>query len=702
MKKAREQMQIQFDKMCQTGKLFRSEVSGDKVWEIYLKSFTPEADPVFRDPESSTHNCKLCNNFIRRYGNIVALDANYKIITLFDNFSDVDLKYSHPFEELSFKLRNAKISDVFVETFNELNSLPYEKTNKNMSMFKLGIFTNYKQYTEEEANKFGVVKPDEIRTFEHFGLNIPASFISMSNSSQGHILGIKRDNRNVFQRTLTEIPIDTLELVKDLIKQGSLLNGEAQLEKLEKTIEFKREFDNLSSELRDNWCWVNSDNVYAKFGNELIGVLCRDLAEGVEINKACKDWNYRVDPVNYMKAVAPITQAQVKQAQKFVEENGIEESFIRRVATIDDIKASDILHINSSDTSTPKVSIFDGIASKSTRHKKSQFDNVEEISIEKFMKDVLPNCTSVEAFVENRMKGNFVTMTTSKDKSSKPIFKWDNNYSWTYNGNLAGKSMIKEEVKKAGGVTDAFLRFSLMWNEDGKDIVDLDAHCIEPGGNQIYYGAKVGYFGRLDIDMINPTKVGIENIYFHENKIVKGKYLFRVRNYNGNNHKNFKCEIAIGGNNYSYIYPQKLQHKQFVDVAEVTIDSDLSYTIKHFIEPNSGESVSSKIYNLNTNEFHKVNLMCLSPNFWGSDVGHKHYFFMLEGCKTDKELRSFHNENLKSELLEHRKVFDVLGETTKVTPDDKQLSGLGFNATVKDELIVRCKGSFNRVLKIKF
>ena len=699
MKIVRKQMQQQFDKMVQTGKLFKSEVSGEELWEIYLNSFTPENDPVFRDPESSTHNCKLCNNFIRRYGNIVALDHNYNIMTMFDDFSNASDEYYNSLMQMSNRIKSSKIINVFVETFEELNSLPYEKINRNMLNFKLGMFTNYKQYTPDEAKKFGVVNPEEIRTFEHFGLVIPSGLISMSNLSQGNITGIKRDNKNVFQRTLTEIPIDTLELVRDLIKQGSLLNGEAQLEKLEVTIKLKREFDSLSSEIKDNWCWLNSDNIYAKFGNELIGVLCRDLAEGVELNKACRDWNKRVDPANYMKAVAPITKTQIAQAQKFVEENGYEESFIRRVATIDDIKLSDILHV-SSDTIIPKVSIFDNIKSKSTRHKKSQFENIEEISIDKFMKDVLPTCTSVEAFLENRMKGNFVTMTTSKNKNSKPIFKWDNNYSWTYNGNLAGKSQIKEEVKKVGGVVDSYLRFSLMWNENGKSIVDLDAHCIEPDRNVIYYGNKRGRYGVLDIDMIRPSKVGIENIYFHERDLKPGTYEFKVHNYDEGKFDVFKCEIAIGDDVYSYSHDYPLDHKQ--TIAKVTLNKDLTYSIEHFISLSNENSISSEIYSLNTNEFHKVNLLCLSPNFWGSDVGHKHYFFMLDGCKTSKELRSFHNENLKAELLEHRKVLDVLGETTKVKPESNQLSGLGFNATVRDELIVRCKGSFNRMLKIKF
>jgi len=35
-------------------------------------------------------------------------------------------------------------------------------------------------------------------------------------------------------------------------------------------------------------------------------------------------------------------------------------------------------------------------------------------------------------------------------------------------------------------------------------------------------------------------------------------------------------------------------------------------------------------------------------------------------------------------------------------PTDNQLAGLGFNATVKDEVILRLKGNFKRVIKVKF
>lgn len=296
-----------------------------------------------------------------------------------------------------------------------------------------------------------------------------------------------------------------------------------------------------------------------------------------------------------------------------------------------------------------------------------------------------------------------VTITTSEDKDSKHIFKWPNNYSWTYNGNLAGKSMIREEVKKAGGVVDAPFRFSIMWNEDGKDIVDLDAHCIEPDGHHIYYGVKgvkSPCGGTLDVDMIDPVKTGVENIYY--NHFSDGKYEFFIQNFNGESHKQCKAEIFIDGELYTYVVPRMIKYKETVGIASVYIKKGKLDHIEHSKYLCDRTSVSKEIYGLETNQFHKVNLVCLSPNHWESAVGNKHYFFMLEGCKSPTQIRGFHNENLIPELREHRKVMEVLANTTMVESTDGQLSGLGFNATIRDELVVRLKGSHNRVLRIQF
>ncbi len=691
-------IQEQFAKMCKTGKLFRVELSGQQIWELYLSSFNEESNPIFRDPASTTKNCNNCHNFIRRYGNIVAIDENYNIISIFDVLAPEE--YQNTSEQLTKAIKSSKIIDVFFETFEELNSLPYETCKKTNSLFQLGLASNPKRYTKEESEKFGVVKPNEVRNFNHLHLFLDKQFVDQSGKSIEFVMGNYRDDKTVFQRAMEEISLDTLNLVRDLINQGSLLNGEAHLFKIEQIIPLKEQYDSLSKKDRNNWCWLNSYKLpFAKFKNELIGVLCSELSEGEELNKACISWNKRVDPVNYMKTTAPITKKQIADAKQFVEDNGYIESFDRRMATIDDIKVSEILHSNVGKGEIKSVSIFDGVKPTSTRHKKSEFDGIEEVSIDKFMKDILPGCTSIEAFLNNNHSGNLVSLTTANNKEGKLIFKWDNNYSWTFNGNLAGKSEIKANVKAVGGKITGVLRASLQWNdEDTPGIIDFDLHCITPFTEISYTNKKDSRSkGWLDIDMINPSKIGIENVTWQD-KLMDGVYKFFVHNYSSHiNHKGFKMEIEFDGNVFNY--HKNTSFRGSVDVATITVKNGNMEIVHHLSE----SSNSKEIYGLETNNFHKVNLVCLSPNHWGeNNIGNKHYMFMLDGCKSPVSIRSFHNENLNADLIRHKKVMEVLGSTNMCGSTDKQLSGLGFNATVKDELIVKLSGTHKRMLKIKF
>ena len=703
-KEFNQKIQQQFAKMCATGKLFRVELTGQQVWDIYINGFSASQNPVFRDPQSSVHNCNTDRHFIKRYGNIVALDENNSIMTMFDiDVAESDFETTVP--NLSAWLKEAKIVAPFFESWNEINVLPYEKKiSKQQTQFQLGIAEQYKQYTKEEVEKFGVVEQGKVYTFNHFHVFAPAAFIDMGIKSVDSIVGEYRDAKNVFQRGMQEIPLDTLQLVNDLILQGSLLNGDAHLFKIQQFIELKKQYELVPVAQKDNWCWKASYKLpISKFRNELIGTLCVELAEGVELNEACKTWNKRVDPLNYMKAKAPITTSQIKQAQKFVEEEGYLASFDRRFATIDDIDVSEILHTNAGDGAIKTASLFDAVkaTSVSTRHKRSHFNDITSISIETFMKEILPTATSVEAFLENRMDGNLVALITANEKNSKPLFKWSNNYSWTYNGNLAGKSQIKEAVKSAGGKVDGVLRFSITWNESGNDNSDLDNHCLEPNRNRIYFSSKVSPTsgGHLDVDIITPNgKLAVENITFPSiQKMQQGDYTFLVNQYSARNSQGFKAEIEFNGEVYNYEYKKAVNGN--VEVAVVTLKNGV-FSIEHKLP----ETASSKtLWGLESNEFHKVNLVSLSPNYWGeNNIGNKHYFFMLEGCKSDIPLRSFHNEYLTGELLPHRKVTEVLGETTKLSPTPKMLAGIGFNGTVSDELIVRVKGSHQRVLKIVF
>src|SRR5574344_1639053 len=197
MKELNQQLQARFIEMCNTGKLFKSSITGQQVWTEYLNGFTKENDPIFRDPNSSTHNCNNCHNFVKRYGNIVAIDTLGNIMTIWDNVTIKEFKNSA--SNISEILQTFKIQDVFFATFNELNSLLYEKCSKNNSQFQLGINVNYKQYTLEESLKFGVVNTKDVYTFNHLHLFLPKQFVDTTGTSIKDIKADYRDDKNLFQ-----------------------------------------------------------------------------------------------------------------------------------------------------------------------------------------------------------------------------------------------------------------------------------------------------------------------------------------------------------------------------------------------------------------------------------------------------------------------------------------------------------------------
>ena len=139
--------------------------------------------------------------------------------------------------------------------------------------------------------------------------------------------------------------------------------------------------------------------------------------------------------------------------------------------------------------------------------------------------------------------------------------------------------------------------------------------------------------------------------------------------------------------------------KQWVTIARVTLSKG-QFSIEHVIKPVED---TKEIYNLTTKEFYKVNLICLSPNHWGDNQqGNKHYFFMIENCKTEDKIRSFHIENLNSELYPARKTLERISASNLLETTFNQLSGLGFNSTIRDEVILKIKGEINKIIKIKF
>lgn len=663
-------------------RLFEVGVDKDEMWNTYLDSFPTGTNEIFR--KRREYDCSCCRQFVKQIGSAVVIKNN-KLETIWD-LGIHDDKFEPVAKAMSDFVRRHCVTDVYVSKFK-----------------KVGTEYNYEQYENGTMKKW-----------EHFQIILDDKFVDKTARSIGDIKGGFRDTKNVFKRSLDEISMDALETVLELINSNTLYKGEEWKTILMEFKRYKKEYEKLSSDdVRDLYTWENSVKAGIAIGrirNHSIGTLLVNVSNEMDLDTAVKKYEQIVAPTNYKRPKAIFTKKMLEDAKKTISELGYMDSLNRRFATLDDITVNNILFSNKDAAKriSDSSDIF-GELEKQAVVNPRKFSRVEEITANDFIKNVLPSAKEVEVLVENKHSNNFVSLIAPCNKDSKSMFKWNNGLSWAYSGNIADSDM-KQNVKAAGGNVDGVLRFSIQWNEDGRDNCDLDAHCIEPNRNEIYFSncrkpSLSSMTGQLDVDIIHPNgKVAVENITWSDkSKMKPGVYKFFVNQYSGSARNGFRAEIEFNGEIYSFDYSNSMRTGQDVYVADVILDTNGEFTIKEKISGNSKVS-SRTVWGISTNEFTPVSVVCYSPNYFDEQdgIGHRHLFFMLNGCKNDEEPNGYYNEFLKSELEKHKRVFEALGSKCHVEDSEDQLSGIGFSMTKRAELVVKVKGATERILKIKF
>lgn len=667
-----------FARISEANRFFETDIDKDYLWNLYLDSFPEGTNPIYR--ERRVHDCSACRQFIRNIGGAVYIDDNLNVHSIFE-FDTNSTTFQPVMDALAAYVTSRPIIDIY------LNDSPNVGINQDRELLDDGT----------------------VHTWEHFFVKLPST---MYNTHKKYIPTEKakiRDRKNVFKRSLDEISMDAIDTILELITSNTLYKGEEWKKPIEMLKNFKALYSVTPDTKKDLYAWkaaLTINNVIGRIRNHSIGVLLTDISEGMELDAAVRRYEKIVAPTNYKRPKAIFTKKMLEDAKQKITELGYMDSLPRRFATLDDITVNNILFSNRDAAKRISGDIFDDMMTDVAIDPK-KFSRVEEVSAEKFVNDILPTAKDVEVLLENRHAQNMVSLIAPVNKEAKSMFKWNNGFSWAYTGNITD-SNIRENVKSAGGRIDGVLRFSIQWNEDGTDNCDLDAHCVEPGGYEIYFGsARKPRFspnhGQLDVDIIHPQgKVAVENITWDDKtRMRKGVYSFYVHQYFGSARHGFRAEIEFNDTIYSFDYDKPMRCGETVKVADIYLDHFGNFAIKELLPSNVS---SREIWGLKSNNFVPVTVVMYSPNYWDDQngIGHRHYFFMLRDCINPEQPNGFYNEFLDNRLNEHKRVFEALGSKLAVTSADDQLSGVGFSATKRNNLIVKVKGTTERVMKVNF
>lgn len=530
----RKAIQDHFEKMvADVNTLFEVEVDKDEMWNTYLDSYPAGTNMIYR--KRREYDCSCCRQFIKTIGNAVSI-KNGEIDTVW-NIDIGDDKFQVVADTMDAYIRSKSVSNIYVSQVKKIG------TEYNMEQFENGT----------------------LKRWDHFQVTLPNRFVDRSGRSAGDIKGSFRDTKNVFKRSLDEISMDALDTILELINSNTLYKGEEWKAVLTTFRKYKKEYEKIDSEeVRDLYAWERSIDVGISIGrirNHSIGTLLVNVSEGMELDTAVKKYEQIVAPANYKRPKAIYTKKMLEDAKNTITQLGYMDSLRRRFATLDDITVNNILFSNK-DASKRIVGADDifGEMEKEVAINSKKFSRVEEISASDFIDKVLPTAKEIEAFVENKHDKNFVSLIAPVISDAPTMFKWNNGLSWAYTGNITDSDM-KANVKAAGGNVDGVLRFSIQWNESGNDNSDLDAHCIEPDGNEIAFfrcrkPQMSSMTGQLDVDITQPNvqmpgRPAVENITWVDmSKMKTGTYKFFVNQYSARGSKGFKAEIEFNGEIY--------------------------------------------------------------------------------------------------------------------------------------------------------
>ncbi len=341
------------------------------------------------------HNCHACRQFVNTYGSLVTIDEHGVTHSALWNSNDAPEMYQHPISVMIQWIEHASVTGVFYSP----------KTMWGTPV--TGIWT-------------------------HLAV-APAYVFASPAKTADQAMAEKHEDFLMLSRALGRYRLNDVATAVNLLKTDSLYRSEKVLGVAEWLLDLQSRLGKTKHHgHRQSLIWraVASAPVgYCHVQSSMIGTLLDDLSTGMEFATVARRFTEKMHPLQYQRPQAAPSAGNIAQAEKLVEQLGIERALHRRFARLEEIQTI----WRPAMMKTDHHGVFGHLQSK---QKASTLVAVAggNITWTKFRRDVLPNALEIKFYVPYG-RNNYCALVTAVDPDAPLIFQWDNPVSWyVYNG----------------------------------------------------------------------------------------------------------------------------------------------------------------------------------------------------------------------------------------------------------------------------
>lgn len=365
--------------------LFRVDTAG--LFEAYLAALTPDLAVL--------DDCDTCRTFVRRYGGLVAIDANGRTKSALWQADRVPPAYTSAVAALAAAVEGRAVVSVF------------RSGDSSWGRAEKGGWPHL------------ALTPPDHQVHTPSAITTTAQYVAARNA-----------DRETLARAVTEFPHDIVKKAVALLRTEQLYRSDAILGAGTWLLELHGALDKVRGRgdavgrQRDNLLWSAAATAPAGFchvKSGMIGTLLGDLADGLPFDSVKRRFADKMHPLQYRRPTAAPTEAMIARAEQVIGELRAAGALERRFA-----KLADVQPIWSA-TAEPARSegVFGHLVPAGKRDSAADLDaEPTVITWEKFARTVLASAESIEYEVP-QANTSYGAMVTAANPDAPPIIQWD-------------------------------------------------------------------------------------------------------------------------------------------------------------------------------------------------------------------------------------------------------------------------------------